>query len=1417
MKHAAVQLPGRGVSRRFHSEALGLGAWTVQALMSVALMVAPTALAQNGHPPMTVGTPTTDANGVKYYPVTSIYQGSQQIIRVLQPTSPPPGTPPVVLYVLPVDSGVDTLSSTYSDGLEELRLLNVPNLFNMTLIAPSFGYEPWYGDNIRDAKRMESFVVDDLVPFGDTFVPGPIPQRYLIGFSKSGNGALDLILRHPGIFNAVAAWDSPTQLTELSQYPTDLGIDFGTQANFSSYIIPTLVSSNASAFQQQNRIWISGDQALYTAQMQSLDQELTAAGIPHTFVQGGTRAHSWSSGWLIGAATGLNAIATLTQPAAGTLPPPQSGGQPAGVLPATTTQATLSLFTDDNATCRYSTTQGVAYGSMSNTFSSTGATFHSTPVAGLASGNTYSYYVRCQDASGNVNSNDYVIAFTVSSTSTTASSTFSGVEPILSENGLWDTAGAWGAISKNSGAYSVNASAAQVANPLLTPDQFAEITYDHDPGTSGWPGVMTRIQGATNGSGYLAIVYNEQVILYRVDDNGSLSFTILKSANVDAGVAPRDLRLESQGSNHRVIFNGVLLINYTDTNNVYTSGQPGIADATFSYILSFSGGVLLPTPVLSGGQPSGVLPATTTQATLSLTSNENATCRYATTSGMAYGSMVNTFSATGGTTHSTLVTGLVSNTQYSYYVRCQDAAGNADTFDYVIAFTVSSTSTTGSSTFSGVESPLSEGGTWIAPGAWGAMSKDNGASSIGTDAAMMENPLVTPNQFSQITYDHDPGTSGWPGVMTRMQGPANGSGYLAIVYNEQVMLYRVDDTGSLAWNLLATASASAGTAPRQLRLESQGNTHRVIFNGTLLISYTDPNNVYSAGQPGIAAATFSYILSFSGGVLAPAPVLSGGQPAGVLPATTTQTTLSLTTNENATCRYSTTPGVAYASMVNTFSTTGGTAQSTVVTGLVSGTSYSYYVRCQDASGDTDSSDYAIAFTVSSASTTGSSTFTGMESPLSESGTWLTPGAWGAMSKNNGAYSVDTGAAMMENPLVAPTQFSQITYSQDPGTSGWPGVMTRIQGATNGSGYLAIVYSEQVMLYRVDDTGSLAWNLLASASASAGTAPRQLRLESQGNTHRVIFNGTFLISYTDPNNVYSAGQPGIAAATFSYILSFSGGVLVPGPVLSGGQPTGVLPASTTQATLSLTTNENATCRYSTTPGVAYTSMVNTFNTTGGTSQSTLVTGLVSGTNYSYYVRCQDASGNADSYDYTITFSVSGTSTTGSSTFTGVESPLSESGMWITPGDWSAMSKNNGAYSVGTGAAMMVNPLVTPDQFAEITYSQDPGTSGWPGVMTRIQGPTNGSGYLAIIYNEQVMLYRVDDTGSLGWNLLASASVNAGVAPRQLQLQSQGNTHSVYFNGTLVITYTDSNNVYTAGQPGIAAATFSYILSFSGGAL
>ncbi len=93
-------------------------------------------------------------------------------------------------------------------------------------------------------------------------------------------------------------------------------------------------------------------------------------------------------------------------------------------------------------------------------------------------------------------------------------------------------------------------------------------------------------------------------------------------------------------------------------------------------------------PTLSSGSPSGGLTDGTTQATLSLNSSENATCRYATSSGVSYASMANTFTTTGGTSHSKTLSGLTDGSSYNYYVRCQDTTGNSNTSDFQISFSV---------------------------------------------------------------------------------------------------------------------------------------------------------------------------------------------------------------------------------------------------------------------------------------------------------------------------------------------------------------------------------------------------------------------------------------------------------------------------------------------------------------------------------------------------------------------------------------------------------------------------------------------------------------------------------------------------------------------------------------------------------
>jgi len=107
---------------------------------------------------------------------------------------------------------------------------------------------------------------------------------------------------------------------------------------------------------------------------------------------------------------------------------------------------------------------------------------------------------------------------------------------------------------------------------------------------------------------------------------------------------------------------------------------------------------------------------------------------------------------------------------------------------------------------------------------------------------------------------------------------------------------------------------------------------------------------------------------------------------------------------------------------------------------------------------------------------------------------------------------------------------------------------------------------------------------------------------------------------------------------TYMSDPSGGADATPPTVSAGYPSGSIAYNTTSVSMSVVTNESATCKFDTLAGTAYGAMVSTFTTTGGTSHSTTVGGLTNGSNYTRYVRCSDAAANANTSDYTVTWSV-----------------------------------------------------------------------------------------------------------------------------------------------------------------------------------
>jgi hypothetical protein len=254
---------------------------------------------------LTVSNPQTDANGVVSYDATSANNGpGTTTLRVLAPTSPPQVAHRFI-YVLPVARDAEA-QDLFGDGLEALRALNVHNLYNAHLIAPSFHVTPWYADHDSNPeRRYESFLVNDLVPWvqANLGVTGQ-EEHWLVGLSKSGFGAVTLLFRNPTAFSAAAAWDFPAEQPDTNEF--DMPDNYGTETNFQNNyrLTDAWIAARKAPFQTATRLWLSHDSVTFDDAPTFLEEvdvfagRLQAQGVQFMRTGGAPRLHSWTSGWL---------------------------------------------------------------------------------------------------------------------------------------------------------------------------------------------------------------------------------------------------------------------------------------------------------------------------------------------------------------------------------------------------------------------------------------------------------------------------------------------------------------------------------------------------------------------------------------------------------------------------------------------------------------------------------------------------------------------------------------------------------------------------------------------------------------------------------------------------------------------------------------------------------------------------------------------------------------------------------------------------------------------------------------------------------------------------------------------------------------------------------------------------------------
>jgi hypothetical protein len=239
---------------------------------------------------------STDSSGVATYDVMSDNDGSgPQPLRILKPTNPAPGVAHNFLFVLPVWNNI------WDDGIQTMDSANVQNQYNLTIIEPGFAIQPWYADNsLNPNEQEETFMVKELVPWVKAnLATTGTEQNWLIGFSKSGIGGQDLILKHPDVFTLAASWDFPADMSTYDGEGGDPADSYGTDANFQANyrLTPAFLQAHKAPFVSSNRIWIGGYGA-FQQDDTDYDALLTLEGIAHTTETPTSMSHEWGSGWV---------------------------------------------------------------------------------------------------------------------------------------------------------------------------------------------------------------------------------------------------------------------------------------------------------------------------------------------------------------------------------------------------------------------------------------------------------------------------------------------------------------------------------------------------------------------------------------------------------------------------------------------------------------------------------------------------------------------------------------------------------------------------------------------------------------------------------------------------------------------------------------------------------------------------------------------------------------------------------------------------------------------------------------------------------------------------------------------------------------------------------------------------------------
>lgn len=247
--------------------------------------------------------------GTITYTVTAPQQKSPNKVEVLTPDDMDATRQYAYVICLPVNTGT---APKFGHPLAEAKKHDLANRFGLIIVAPAYDVEPWFGDHpTAPAPRQQAYVTEALIPAIESVLPVRTDAggRFLVGFSKSGLGALGLFIRHPDQFARVAVFDSFTgQPTEEQFRLWGFAASYGDRETYDKLEPIALIERNKDKLRTKDDrrfVVMAGGPGNRTG-VDNLVAKLRETNIPYTYILQSTAGHHWETGWLPLAVAALN-------------------------------------------------------------------------------------------------------------------------------------------------------------------------------------------------------------------------------------------------------------------------------------------------------------------------------------------------------------------------------------------------------------------------------------------------------------------------------------------------------------------------------------------------------------------------------------------------------------------------------------------------------------------------------------------------------------------------------------------------------------------------------------------------------------------------------------------------------------------------------------------------------------------------------------------------------------------------------------------------------------------------------------------------------------------------------------------------------------------------------------------------------